>query len=192
MVQPSRAPPRVLRFFHDLTPPRARRIAAALEFRIALARAPVEIGHGLKHADGRARIIGDAFVARAIGFANAHADLRVIQRTRDGYTCRPRFNAPHARIDRRNKFGQHRRPVRARAVFDAAPRAALVGHALVKHVRGVWQVHCALRTLLRHQRDRQRTGRDAHAVLVELAFARNAAVLTQAGPLELRVVVQEL
>ena len=61
------------------------------------------------------------FDGRAVSLAQTHIGLAFVDRPRERDPRWPRGNARHARIDRRNKIGQHRRPGRALALLRPTP-----------------------------------------------------------------------
>ena len=112
--------------------------AAALEFRIAFAGAAVDIGDRLTDRDFAAARAGDAFAPRAVGFAHAHADLRLrpaTTRTSPAPAAQS-TRAMHASIAGISS-GSTDAQVGRCAFIDAAPRAALIGDAFEQHVRHV-------------------------------------------------------
>src|SRR6185295_13563047 len=67
-----------------------------------------------------------------------------------------------------------------------------IAHAFKQNIDGVRQFSAAHRARFLAHGDRQRPSDDTHATLVEIARARDAAVIAQAWARELRVAVQQL
>lgn len=81
---------------------RTRLGAPALKFRIAFARAAIDIGQRFIHGGLAPASIGHALAARAIGLTHADTHAGFIHRSGESYPRRARLGAREARVDRRD------------------------------------------------------------------------------------------